>query len=958
MRRKTLFSMCAFAAVLAGCSNEELINVQPEASLTDRATVNFVLSSNAGGYKLGDTDAETRTIWKDGHYYWDSTTKLGACIVDGAAQDVPAYNGIVTNHPFVPVETLTTPVQSADFKTDTEVREGVYLFYHQYDSKAIQDRKLYCEFPTTQIMEDASKPYDHLTKQNFFISPLIKITDGIEDGATNEIPVEFVSMFSGFAPTFVNESGKDIEISKVEVVNSGTFNVGGFINTVAGAGQFDGVVITGNYKTTEELATAIKEKANGLQNGARNLYKNDEGVTPVTASSVSINLPNIKVAAGASQEIRMLFPAGVYNKNTLTVKVYATDGTVCSVALNPSTGNTITFNRNVFGTKEMKLENFEKITAIDIYSIEDWRYALTVKRENEVIPFELKNDIEIESTEDIPSFALKVTSAAGKKLILKGENTYEFNDKSDIAKLQINEGATLNYKGGKITTSLINQKGATLNIQKDVTLGTGKDIVSLTNNGTMNIEKDVTVDNALTNFGTETKAVLNNNGILLLSEAWTNNATLNNSGVIAIANGKTLTNSANCTINMNDGYFWYVGSAATDKITNNGTIVLANAKDVFMFGATKPAADDTKMTTGSGKVSLVAKSTDNVDLNKISEVTAITLTGDGWNKDSIKKAKGSMRALTFKDATADLKGCGEEDYDNVDFTLEGTTVLNNSATAAEVVKVQSLTAAKNAKVTLNGAKQTLSVVNNVTIAADATMTNNTAIAMVDKKEVTVNGTLNNAGAIYVANGTTKAVTITVEVANTGSLNNTGELACENYNTSAINVSGKANFTGGQAYGKLTLTGSAATTGDVIAAVAPTNATATVLVSTLAKAGCKEIYVTEDVNETKALETNATIYLKTAGKTLTLKDGDNTVGSIVIADASARLAGTATNASTLKANSFIVAVDSWTIGSDITTLTVESIDAKCNFQGSVTTIKNAAGKAWTFDTLTNRWKLAQ
>lgn len=956
MRRKTLFSMCAFAAVLAGCSNEELINVQPEASLTDRAKVNFVLSSNAGGYKLGDTEADTRTIWKDGNYYWDSTTKLGACIVDGAVADQPAYDGIVTNHPFVPVEAITTPVQTADFKTDTEVREGVYLFYHQYDSKAIQDRKLYCEFPTTQIMEDASKPYDHLTKQNFFISPLIKITDGIEDGATNEIPVQFVSMFSGFAPTFVNESGKDIEISKVEVVGgTNAFKVGGYINTVAAAGQFDGVVITGDYETSEELAAAIKEKKEGLQNGTRDLY-NATGLEQ--ASSVSINLPNIKVAAGASQEIRMLFPAGVYNKNTLTVKVYATDGTVCSVALNPSTGNTITFNRNVFGTKEMELENFEKITAIDIYSIEDWRYALTVKRENEVIPFKLMNDIEIESTEDIPSFALKVISNASEKLILKGENTYEFNDQSVIANLQINEGATLNYKGGEITTSLTNQKGATLNIQKDVTVGASNTIATLTNNGTMTIAKDVTLDNKASGFtNTGAKAVLNNNGTLLLSDAWTNNATLNNSGIIAIADSKTLTNSANCTINMNDGYFWYVGSAAANKITNNGTIVLANAKDVFMFGATTPAADDTKMTTGSGKVSLVAKSTDNVDLTKIAEVTAITLTGDGWNKDSIKKAKGSMTALTFKDATADLKGC--DDYSTVDFTLEGTTVLNNSATAAEEVKVKSLTAAKDAKVTLNGAKQTLSVAEDITVAAGATMTNNTAIAMVDNKEVTVNGTLNNAGAINVPGATDAEKSITVEVANKGSLNNTGELACGNYNTSAINVSGKANFTGGKAYGVLTLTGSAATTGDVIAEVAPTAVVATdATITELITAGCKEIYVGVTTTETTITGADVTVYLL-ENANVTLATGANTVGRIVIADAGAVLKGTSSS-STLTVNSFIVAVDSWTIGNDISALTVESIDAKCNFAQGVTAltgnIKNAANTEWEFDTLTNRWKL--
>lgn len=937
--------MCAFATVLAGCSNEELVNVQPEVSLDDRASVDFVLSTNAGGYAMGDMDAATRTIWQNGYYYWDSTTKLGACIVDGKTAGTAAYDGIVTNHPFVPVQTLTTPVQEADFQTNTDVREGIYVFYHQFDSKAVTDRKLYCELPVNQVMEDASKPYAHLTEQNFFISPLIKIAGGIADGTTNKLPVKFVSMFSGFAPTFVNNSGKDIEISKVEVVSTTDFNVGGYVNTVTAAGQFDGAVVTSDYKTNDELAAAIKEKVKGLEDGTRDLYVNNGSDEPKTSKTVSIVLPNIKVANGASQEIRMLFPAGKYDNNTLTVKVYATDGTACEMALNSSSSDAITFNRSKFGTKEMKMEKFEKVTGIDIYSIEDWRYAMTLNRPNETITYNLKNNLEIESAEDIPTFAVKVTGT--NKLILKGENTYEFNDQSEIANLEVDEKATLNYKGGTIT-SLTNKKGATLNILKDAD-GT------IINNGTMTIAKDATLDAAnFTNEGAD--AVLNNNGTLLLSADWTNKATLNNTGVIAIAESKTLTNNTNCTINMNDGYFWYQSATAAAKITNNGTIVLAKAADVFMFGATTPAANDAQKMVETGKVSLVATASDNVDYSKISEVTAITLTGEGWNKDNISKARGSMETLTFKDATADLKGLG--DLKVVAFILEGTTVLNNSATDAEEVNVKSLNVAKNAKVTLNGAKQTLNVAENITVDEGATATNNSYIAMADTKTITLDGTLNNAGTIDVLNGTTAAVSIDVTINAKGTFNNSGNFATENYNTSAINVTGKANFTGGKAYGKLTLTGSAATTGDVIATIAPTNATSSVSIKTLADAGCKEIIVAEAITESDALSCeDATIYIDGAKLTLGSNSG-NTVKNIVIVNTTDSELGASTDNTELTVTGTLtVEPTSWKIGGYIKTLEVNAIDAKCDFKNQLTTFTNVNGDMdWVFNGTTNRYEL--
>lgn len=580
---------------------------------------------------------------------------------------------------------------------------------------------------------------------------------------------------------------------------------------------------------------------------------------------------------------------------------------------------------------------------------------MTLNRPNETITYTLKNDLEIESAEDIPTFAVKVTGT--NKLILKGENTYEFNDQSSITNLEVDEKATLNYKGGTIT-SLTNKKGATLNILKDVTVGTGNTIATLTNSGTMTIAKDVMLDNKATGFThTGADAVLENNGTLKLSENWTNNATLNNTGVIAIANSKTLTNNADCTINMNDGYFWYQSGTATTAITNNGTIVLAKAADVFMFGATTPAADDTNKMANSGTVSLVATASDNVDYSKISEVTAITLTGEGWNKDNISKARGSMETLTFKDATADLKGLGG--LNTVEFILEGTTVLNNSATDAEEVNVKSLNVAKNANVTLNGAKQTLKLAEGITVNEGATATNNSYIAMVNNKTITLNGTLNNAGTIDVLNGTIAAVSIDVTINAKGTFNNSGNFATANYNTSAISVTGKANFTGGKAYGKLTLTGSAATTGDVDATIAPTEAAETTgNINTLAAAGCKEIIVTKATTESAALNCgDATIYVDGAKLTLGTQS-NNTVKNIVIVNTTDSELGASTDNTELTVTGTLtVEPTSWTIGTYIKTLEVNAIDAKCDFKNQLTTFTNVNGDMdWVFNGTTNRYEL--
>lgn len=299
MKTKFLFTMCA-ATLFVACTNEEFISA-PENNFADRAKVNVMLGADMGEYTIGD--ASTRTVWESGKYKWEASDVLGACMVDAKVEGAPEYNNIVTNYPFTPVETITTPVESANFKTNTAVYEGTYVFYHGYQTDMTKGRKITVNFPVSQEL-NAEKPYAHLTANNFFVSPLIKIKGGIAYEANNTIPVQFTSLYSGFAPTLKNTSSEEVKVSKIEVYSAAGFKLGGDINTVTSI--FGSVVVSDNA----DLKNVIGEKVETMRSADIDLYE-----TAITAANnmVSITLPDMVIAAGASQEIRMLFPAGSYN---------------------------------------------------------------------------------------------------------------------------------------------------------------------------------------------------------------------------------------------------------------------------------------------------------------------------------------------------------------------------------------------------------------------------------------------------------------------------------------------------------------------------------------------------------------------------------------------------------------------------------------------------------------------
>lgn len=704
MKTKFLFTMCA-ATLLVACTNEEFIST-PENNLADRAKVNVMLGAEMGGYTIGD--ASTRTIWESGKYKWEASDVLGACMVDAKTLGTPEYNNIVSNYPFTPVEAITTPVESANFKTNTAVYEGTYVFYHGYQANMTKGRKITVNFPASQEL-DADKPYAHLTADNFFVSPLIKIKDGIAFEANNTIPVQFTSLYSGFAPTLKNTSSKDVKVSKIEVYSAVGFKLGGDINTVASA--FGTIVGSDN----EDLKNAIGEKVEVMRSADKDLYE-----TAVTSGNnmVSITLPDMTIAAGASQEIRMLFPAGSYNQNDLTMKVY-TDRGVFETKANP--GSTpVKFNRDVFKTNTYEMSKFEYPAEFKIFNKKDWEYAVRFIQSNDyyknhAVTFELQADIELTETADIPAFSVYVNANSHKLTLNKENATFNLAQDSYIGALEVAKGTTLNLDGTSFINSLTNK--GTVAISGNVASKDAKadylawtdagakyyGISTLANNGQIEVNGTLELGaNATLNAGSE----ITNNGTLAIVDDVTNNGKIINNKLLTVADSKTLTNNKDIVLGENCKVQCLGGSAASIITNNNAAaiITLAAVKDVFVDNT--GAATSTALVTNTLGVTSVAitATSDLAALQEIQEVNSATISGN-WAKAAIDKvdAATTITNLILENATIDLNDVSTSFNNVTNIIVNGTpNAINNSSSIAQqlAIKTTTLTISEGAKLSI------------------------------------------------------------------------------------------------------------------------------------------------------------------------------------------------------------------------------------------------------------------
>lgn len=746
MKTKFLFVTCA-TALLAACTNEEFVST-PEVDLSNRAKVEVMLGAEMGAYSMGD--ASTKTIWNDGNYLWEKGDMLGACLVDAATAGTPVYNNIASNYPFTIVGDITTPVVSANFGTNTAVYEGTYVFYHSYNSEMTKDKTLAAKFPETQVMESVDKPYAHLTKGNYWVSPLIKIVDGIAYKQANKIPVQFTSLYSGFAPTLKNTSSSTVKVSKIEVLSNATnFEVSGNLNTVTGT--FGDVIAS----DADNLADKIKTAVEAMAAADKSLYQGSAS----KGGMISITLPNIELAAGASQEVRMLFPAGQYVASDLTMKVF-TDKGVFEVSVSDKAQN---FTRNKFKTATYEMDKFEFPMNFDISTKGDWTYAVKFVNDNDyyknkAATFKLLKDVTLDSTDDIPAYSIEVKG--NKNLILdKADATFSLVQESYIEQLKVAKGTSLNLGAKVCVNTLIND--GTVNVLKGATVASittqasGWDkksygIFTLKNNAKIVVNGELQL-NATSTLTTDSE--IENNGTLAVKAATANSGLITNNGKLTVASTIVLTNAKDITLGAASSVISEADVAAS-VITNTGTITLADVVDVFKDKDGKSTS--TSLVSGGTVSVAITPASDLDELKNIGEVNSVTISGT-WAKAGIKKidAATSVTGLILNDATVDVSGfvntSGSETLKKIaslKVVGSASTIMNSATTATSF-------AIKATALTIN-ADATLTIDKNVKFGSNAT----DAVAT-----ITVLGKLVNEGAVA-GNITVGAAAVSPSPANT------------------------------------------------------------------------------------------------------------------------------------------------------------------------------------------------
>ena len=796
MKTKFLFTMCA-ATLFVACTNEEFISA-PENNFADRAKVNVMLGADMGEYTIGD--ASTRTVWESGKYKWEASDVLGACMVDAKVEGTPEYKNIVTNYPFTPVETITTPVESANFKTNTAVYEGTYVFYHGYQTDMTKGRKITVNFPVSQEL-NAEKPYAHLTANNFFVSPLIKIKGGIAYEANNTIPVQFTSLYSGFAPTLKNTSSEEVKVSKIEVYSAAGFKLGGDINTVTSI--FGSVVVSDNA----DLKNVIGEKVETMRSADIDLYE-----TAITAANnmVSITLPDMVIAAGASQEIRMLFPAGSYNQNDLTMKVYTNQG-VFETKANPG-NSAVKFNRDVFKTNTYEMSTFEYPAEFKIFSKKDWEYAVKFIQgnayyTNHAATFALQADVTLTETTDIPAFSIYVDANSHKLILEKEDAEFKLAQDSYVGALEVAAGTTLNLDGKSFIESLTNEGTVTVSgmVSSKASVsdyatwkGTPKNygISTLVNNGVIVVNGKLELGEVTPDLAAKSEII--NNGTLAIVNNVTNSGKITNNNLLTVADSKALENvkdivlGENCKVQC-------LGTAASIITNNNAAaiITLAAVKDVFVDNAGH-ATTTALIANTQGVTSVAITAASSLDaLKDINEVNSATISGS-WNKAAIDKvdAATTITNLIMEDATIDLNGVAAGFTNITNIIVNGTSAINNSSVTAQqlatatvnltIAEEATLSVAKNVKFGKIDATTvaTISVlgklVNSGTILGDVT------VGASDNTSATIT---NNEDAILTAGNAISDVNVTMtSIDNYGKILNEGKLYATKVDNKVVGVS--------------------------------------------------------------------------------------------------------------------------------------------------------------------------
>lgn len=610
MKTKHFLTALAIPALLAACSAEDDFTLNNSQNLAGRKLINANLTFDFDG------DADTRLAIGESAITLTEKDKVAAALIDrvktgdSESGDVNGYmitTGIATNHPFSKSET--------GWNTPTQLVEGNYLFYYQYNAGLAGGRETAVPYNIGKVQNafDKEAPTTFVGTQAVQDNAMgigyafLEAEEGVTPSA---VKVNMYNLFA-FLKFNIKTDKTGLEVQQILVKRGGNnakFALSGKIanEKVAAAGSTtaDG----GTVSETNPKNAGVLIKKNDKK------YTADFSVGTPTADEdyIILSLPDLAATATA-QSAYMVIPAANYvngqadaeDSPEFIVDVYTNQGVYSrDVELSSVGTDKKNYSELTMGTVQaISLDITGKLVAADKYfvgSAEQWGKVLEslpeATEDNGTLNIELLNDVELTKA-DID--LIQSTNAKGYEINITGSKMVlsESCALSDmtVASVSVKAGATVDLNKNLSIDALTN--AGTVNI--NAVSGTGNTVAAvadLTNGSAaakadnsavvLNIKEDCTITTLTNNAGETTakNATVNVEEGKTLTVKGTNKGTIENDGMI-IANG-VLTNS---------------GSKAI--INNNGTGILSN--DASVSGSAVENADGANINAAAGSETIV-----------------------------------------------------------------------------------------------------------------------------------------------------------------------------------------------------------------------------------------------------------------------------------------------------------------------------------------------------------------
>lgn len=610
MKTKHFLTALAIPALLAACSAEDDFTLNNSQNLAGRKLINADLT-----FDFND-DADTRLAIGENEIILTEKDKVAAALIDrvktsdsetGAINNYMITTGIATNHPFSKSET--------GWNTPTQLVEGNYLFYYQYNAGLAGGRETAVPYNIGKVQNAFEKeaPTTFVGTQAVQDNAMgigYAFLEADEEGETpSAVKVKMYNLFA-FLKFNIKTDKTGLEVQQILVKRGGGAKF-------ALSGEIDNAKVAAAGSTTadgKDVSETNPKNAGFLIKKDEKKYTANFSVDTPTADEdyIILSLPDLAATATA-QSAYMVIPAANYvngqadaeDSPEFIVDVYTNQGVYSrEVELSSVGTDKKKYSELTMGTVQaISLDITGKLVAADKYfvgSAEQWGKVLEslpeATEDNGTLNIELLNDVELTKA-DID--LIQSTNAKGYEINITGSKMVlsESCALSDmtVASVSVKAGATVDLNKNLSINALTNAGTVNINavsgtnntVAEVANLTNGSDAAKADNSAVvLNIKADCTIT-TLTNNAGETaakNATVNVEEGKTLTVKGTNKGTIENDGMI-IANG-VLTNS---------------GSKAI--INNNGTGILSN--DASVSGSAVENADGANINAAAGSETIV-----------------------------------------------------------------------------------------------------------------------------------------------------------------------------------------------------------------------------------------------------------------------------------------------------------------------------------------------------------------